>query len=132
MALAFPANPTLNQSYTSNGKSWIWNSTSWVSSTIPYNINNQTVASYTAAASDLLVPIIMTNAGANSVVIPANTFPLGSNLAVVQGGAGTTTLVAASGVTLQPYSTLVSAGQNSTMFLIQISTNVWVVGGATK
>jgi hypothetical protein len=28
-ALDFPASPTLNQVYTANGKSWIWNGNSW-------------------------------------------------------------------------------------------------------
>ena len=34
-ALDFPASPTLNQVYTANGKSWIWNGNSWN----PYNTN---------------------------------------------------------------------------------------------
>lgn len=30
-ALDFPASPTLNQVYTANGSSWMWNGLSWVS-----------------------------------------------------------------------------------------------------
>lgn len=30
-ALDFPASPTLNQIYTANGSSWMWNGTSWIS-----------------------------------------------------------------------------------------------------
>ena len=33
MALNFPANPSLNQVYTSGSQSWTWNGTAWVSST---------------------------------------------------------------------------------------------------
>lgn len=29
-ALDFPASPTLNQTYTANGSTWIWNGTSWL------------------------------------------------------------------------------------------------------
>lgn len=42
-ALDFPASPTLNQVYTANGNSWIWNGTSWVSD----NVGSGAVASGT-------------------------------------------------------------------------------------
>ena len=31
MALSFPASPTVNQTYTSGSKTWIWNGTTWKS-----------------------------------------------------------------------------------------------------
>ena len=33
MALSFPASPTVNQTYTSGSKTWIWNGTTWKAST---------------------------------------------------------------------------------------------------
>jgi hypothetical protein len=35
-ALDFPSSPTLNQVYTANGRSWIWNGSAWN----PYNTTN--------------------------------------------------------------------------------------------
>lgn len=29
MAFSFPSNPSLNQTYTANGRTWIWSGTSW-------------------------------------------------------------------------------------------------------
>lgn len=34
MALNFPANPSLDQVYTSGSQTWTWNGTAWVSSTV--------------------------------------------------------------------------------------------------
>ena len=33
MSLNFPASPSVNQTYTSNGRSWIWNGATWVGNT---------------------------------------------------------------------------------------------------
>jgi len=30
MAIDFPSSPTLNQTYTFNGRTWKWNGTAWV------------------------------------------------------------------------------------------------------
>ena len=41
MAINFPSNPSLNDSFTSGGVVFIWNGTSWSSSTVP-EISNDT------------------------------------------------------------------------------------------
>jgi hypothetical protein len=35
MAYSFPPNPTINQTYTSNGKTWKWTGVQWTFTTIP-------------------------------------------------------------------------------------------------
>jgi len=44
MALNFPASPSVNQVYTLNNHSWIWNGVTWVS----YNVNLTTIPPYVA------------------------------------------------------------------------------------
>lgn len=55
-ALNFPASPTLNQTYTANGKTWLWNGTAWQSNNAggsfvtigPTNLNvSEVTADYT-------------------------------------------------------------------------------------
>lgn len=35
MAYSFPPNPTLNQTYTSNGRTWKWNGVQWTANVVP-------------------------------------------------------------------------------------------------
>jgi hypothetical protein len=66
-------------------------------------INNQT-ASYTLVLSDAGKAVEMHLPTANNLTIPLNSsvaFPIGTQILVVQYGAGQTTLVPASGVTLR-------------------------------
>jgi hypothetical protein len=35
MAYSFPPNPTINETYTSNGKTWKWNGITWVATVVP-------------------------------------------------------------------------------------------------
>jgi hypothetical protein len=37
MALAFPPSPTLNQTYTNNGRTYVWNGVTWSATVIPTN-----------------------------------------------------------------------------------------------
>jgi hypothetical protein len=35
MAISFPSSPTLNQQFTADGKTWIWDGEKWVSASSP-------------------------------------------------------------------------------------------------
>jgi trimeric autotransporter adhesin len=98
-------------------------------------INNQTGASYTLALSDGGNVVTMSYSAANTVVIPANSsvaFPVGTQIAVIQTGAGQTTFSAAAGVTLEGPAGLNLNTQYSTASLVQLSVNTWVIIGDTN
>jgi hypothetical protein len=91
------------------------------------SINDET-ASYTAVISDQVV--IMDNASANNFTVPANAsvaYPDGWFLEVWQKGAGQTTIVADTGVTILYHAdnTLKLKGQNSGCSLRKVATNTW-------
>lgn len=78
--------------------------------------------------------VIEMNVGtANNLVIPTNTayaFPVGTQIVIIQIGAGQTTIVPASGVTVYSSgSKLKLTGQYSTATLIKKSTNTWYLAG---
>jgi len=89
-------------------------------------------ASYTLALVDNGSMISMNLSAANSVTIPANTiaFPIGSQMIIHQEGTGQTTIVAASGVTLNAAGGKLKLNtQFSSATLIKKATNVWSVAG---
>ena len=99
-------------------------------------INAQTGTSYTLVLADKGRIVSMSNGGANTLTIPANSviaFPLGTIINVLQIGTGITTITAASGVTING----VSAGSGAIesrwqgVALTKIGTDSWAVSGAT-
>lgn len=93
--------------------------------------NTQT-ASYTLAASDAGKAVEMDVASANNLTVPPNSsvaFPTGTVIEVCQIGAGQTTIVADTGVTVNTPETLVMTGQWSTVSLRKRSTDGWVLAG---
>jgi hypothetical protein len=89
-------------------------------------------ASYTAALTDRGTCIEMNVASANNFTIPTNAsvaFPIDATLTVCQYGAGQTTIVPASGVTIRTPSSLTTRVQYSTVFLRKRATNEWVISG---
>lgn len=94
-------------------------------------INTRT-ANYTLVLADKGKTVEMNLAGANTLTVPPNSsvaFPVGSYINVVQLGAGATTIVAGSGVTILCRNTLVLAGQYAMATLYKRATNEWVLGG---
>lgn len=93
-------------------------------------------ASTTLASADLGGAVLMDVAGANTATIPTNAtdpIPVGGYLNIVQIGAGTTTVAAAAGVTLNGV-----AGGSASManrwesFSIQkIGTDAWIMPNVT-
>jgi hypothetical protein len=94
--------------------------------------NAQTGAAYTLELTDAPGGVTMNNAAANTVTIPPNStvdFPVGTVIPVCQIGAGQTTIVAGTGVTVVNASSLACRVQNSVIGLWQIAVNSWVVFG---
>ena len=97
-------------------------------------VNNQTGASYTLVLADDGAWVTRDNGSANTLTIPTNAsvaFPVGTVINFVQVGAGVTTVVASSGVTLNG----VVAGsaavtkQYSVGSLVKLATDTWIVTG---
>ena len=98
----------------------------------PLTHNTQTT-NYTLVLGDYSssspVLVEMNSGSSNTVTVPPNAsvaFPTGSTITISQYGAGTTTVVAGSGVTINSSSgSLVSPGQYSVMVLEKRGTNEW-------
>ena len=99
--------------------------------------NAQTSASYTLVLTDAGKYIEMNNAGANTLTVPLNAsvaFPIGTEITIIQTGAGTTTISPAAGVTVNYYSPTTAAtrtlkSQWAGASLIKRATNTWVLIG---
>lgn len=94
--------------------------------------NTQTGTTYTPVLADVGVAIEMSNASANTVTIPTNAnvaFPIGTVLEIVQLGAGTTTIAAASGVTIRTSASMTTRVQYATVALRKRATDEWVLSG---
>jgi len=106
--------------------------------TLQYPLTNgQTGTTYTLVLGDVGKYVEMNNASANTLTVPPNSsvaFPTGTQVTVVQTGAGTTTIAPGSGVTINYYSPT-SAGtrtlkaQWAAGTLIKRATDTWVLIG---
>jgi hypothetical protein len=109
-----------------------------ISTTVERNkiINLQTGTSYTLVASDKDSVVRRSNASANTTTIPPNSsvaFPIGSEIHCFQWGAGQTTWVAGSGVTIRSRDAKLGfAGQYAGATALKVDTNEWVVIGDLK
>ena len=96
------------------------------------SLNNQTGTAYTLVLADGGKVVEMNNASANTVTVPPNSsvaFPVGTQILVVQQGAGQTT-IAGAGVTFRSKdSNLKITGQYSSAALIKRATDEWYVVG---
>jgi len=100
---------------------------------IPTTPINLQTASYTLTLADINGIVEMNVAGANNLTVPNDTlanFQIGSSVTISQLGAGQTTLVAASGVTLRSYNnSLRLAGQYGLCSLVKRAANDWYAAG---
>ena len=89
-------------------------------------INAQTGTTYTLAASDAGKLVTLTNAAAITLTVPASTFTAGQRVDIGQRGAGVVTVVAGSGMTVNPPpgGSLVMQGQYAYASLVFISATV--------
>jgi len=95
---------------------------------------NRQTASYTLAASDVNKMVEMNVSSANNLTVPLNSsvsIAIGSIISVSQYGAGQTTIVAASGVTLRSVgSWLKISARYGVVSLVKVGTDEWYVYGA--
>jgi len=129
-------------------KAFVYNGTQWVDlasvvtdlsnyALLAPSINAQTGTSYTLVLADSGKFVEMNNASANTLTVPPNSsvgFPVGTQITIVQTGAGTTTISPGSGVTVNYYS-LTAAGtrtlraQWAAASLIKRDSDSWVLIG---
>lgn len=96
-------------------------------------INAQTGATYTAVLTDDGKLVTMSNASANTITIPPNSgvaFGIGTQINIAQLGAGQTTIVAGSGVTLNSAGAKLKLNaQYAVATCVKTDTNTWFVVG---
>jgi len=96
-------------------------------------LNQQVGTTYTLVLADSGKLVEMNNASANTLTVPPNSsvaFPVGSQILVLQTGAGQTTLAAGAGVTVNSKDgNLKLSAQWCAATLIKRATDVWVVVG---
>ena len=99
-------------------------------------INAQTGTTYTAVLTDDGKLITMSNASANTFTVPPNSgvaFGIGTQLNIAQLGAGATTIVAGSGVTLNSAGAKLKLdAQYAVATCVKTDTNTWFVVGNLK
>lgn len=103
-----------------------------------YSVGNQAVQnvqtdSYTLVLSDAGKMIIMNKATGNNLTIPPNAdvaFPINTRIDLIQYGAGQTTIVAGSGVTVRSTDSKLKLNkQYSGASLWKYATNEWIIVG---
>ncbi len=95
-------------------------------------VSVKALAGYTLVLTDASWYIAMSYATANTLTVPPNSsvaFPVGVKVEVEMRGAGITTLVAGSGVTINTRNTLALAGQYGVATLIKTATDTWTAYG---
>lgn len=96
-------------------------------------INAQTGTAYTLAVGDAGLCVEMNNAAANQLTVPPNStvaFGIGTTILVRQMGAGQTTIIAGSGVTIRnPHGTLKLSKQYASVALHKRATDEWCIEG---
>ena len=117
---------------TTNKKIAVGNGTDaldFATSTLPINAQ---VASYTLVLADKDKIVEMSNASANTLTVPLNAtvaYPVGTQINIIQTGAGQTTVTATGGVTINSTPGLKIRSQWSSATLIKRATNTWVLVG---
>ncbi len=97
--------------------------------TFNYPINSQS-ANYTLLASDNNKRIVMDSAGSTTITVNNSVFTADDTVYFVNKGAGTTTITAGAGVTINSAGgALALSSQYSTATLIQTAANVWLLSG---
>jgi hypothetical protein len=97
--------------------------------------NAQTGTAYTLVLGDAGNIITASNTSANTITIPLNAtvaYPIGTQINVIQYGAGASSIVATGGVTIRYVSTLNFVGQWSRVILTKIGTNEWAADGGLQ
>lgn len=129
----------VGDSISSAGSYTSWTSTSatiggqlsGINSALAMTQNAQT-ASYTLVLTDRNKLVEISNASANNLTVPLNSsvaFPVGSQITILQTGAGQTTIVATGGVTINATPGLKLRTQWSSATLVKRAADTWVAIG---
>jgi hypothetical protein len=117
---------------------WFYTGSAWESAgatTQSLTLNAQTGTTYTLVLADSGKFVTQSNASAITTTIPPNTdvaFPIGTQVNLLQLGAGQVTVAAGSGVTIRSEgSKLKLKGQYATATCVKIATDDWVFLGNT-
>lgn len=97
-----------------------------------YNQNQQSGTSYTLAITDVGKVVECANASPIAIDVPAESttnFPLGSEIDIIQTGAGQVTLTPDTGVTINSPNGLKTSAQWGRIRLIKRGTNLWHASG---
>ena len=149
-----PADPVVGQMIfeTDTQLSYFWGGSAWVNAgsppvgaaggdlsgfypnpTVNYLVlSNPQIASYTLALTDSNKMVEINNAAANNLTVPLNAtvpYPVGTQVTVLQTGAGQTTIVATGGVTINATPGLKLRTRWSSASLIKRGTDTWVALG---
>ena len=95
-------------------------------------VTSAQTASYTLVLADTYELVEISNASANNLTVPLNSsvaFPVGTQINILQTGAGQTTVVATGGVTINATPGLKLRAQWSSATLIKRATDTWVLVG---
>jgi hypothetical protein len=99
----------------------------------PVVTNSQTGTSYTLVITDAGKLVERNNAAANTLTVPPNSsvaFPVGTKIDIAQIGAGQTTIVAGSGVTINSAESKLAIGaQYGAATLVKRATDTWILIG---
>jgi hypothetical protein len=125
--------------YTSDTNTlWFYTGSAWESAgatTQSLTLNAQTGTSYTLALTDSGKFVTQSNASAITTTVPPNSsvaFPIGTQVNLLQLGAGQVTVAAGAGVTIRSESSkLKLKGQYATATCVKIATDEWVLLGNT-
>lgn len=138
-ALDFPSTPEVSDTYTANGRTWVWNGESWIASNITIigytgvGITTITGTTHTFDLDNANRVMEFSNSSAITVTIPPNSsvaFPVGTWIEPHATGTGVVTIVAGDGVTLQSRGSLVAlAGQFAVGGIRKVATNTWRLTG---
>ncbi len=99
---------------------------------IAHFAQNPQVASYTLVLTDDGDIVTINNGSANNLTVPLNStvaFPVGTQITIIQIGAGQTTIVATGGVTINSTPGLKLRAQYSVATLIKLGTDSWIAAG---
>lgn len=98
--------------------------------------NPQTGTTYTLVLADAGKLVSMNNANANTLTVPPSSsvnFPIGTQISILQYGAGQTTVAAGVGVTIRSFSSQLKLfGQYAAAALWKRGTDEWVLVGNTS
>jgi hypothetical protein len=116
---------------------WFYTGSAWESAgatTQQLTLNDQTGTTYTLVLADTGKFVTLSNASAIALTIPTNAsvaFPIGTQINLVQLGAGQVT-VGGAGVTIRSQGTKLKLnGQYSAATCVKINTDEWVLVGNT-